>query len=56
MEKLNPNYVIGFVDGEECFEVSISKHNTTKLRRDAQLSFELEQIRQFVNKRRPFGS
>src|ERR1700730_7382096 len=42
MEKLNPNYIVGFVDGEGCFAISISKHKTTKLGRDAQLSFEIE--------------
>lgn len=40
--KLQPWYVVGFVEGEGCFAINISKHKTKRLRRDAWLSFEIE--------------
>ena len=40
--KLPPNYVCGFVDGEACFTIVISKHKTKKLGLDARLHFEIE--------------
>ena|SRR3989344_5850023 len=39
---LNPWYITGFVEGEGCFAINISKHKTKKIRRDAWLSFEIE--------------
>lgn len=40
--KLPPNYVCGFIDGEGCFTIVISKHKTKKLGLDARLHFEVE--------------
>ncbi len=40
--KLPPDYVCGFVDGEGCFTICISKHKTKKLGLDARLHFEIE--------------
>lgn len=40
--KLPPNYVCGFVDGEGCFTITISKHKQKKLGLDARLHFEIE--------------
>ncbi|MBU0579202.1 LAGLIDADG family homing endonuclease [Patescibacteria group bacterium] len=40
--KLPPNYICGFVDGEGCFTIVISKHKTKKLGLDARLHFEIE--------------
>lgn len=40
--KLSPDYVCGFVDGEGCFTITISKHKTKKLGLDARLHFEIE--------------
>ncbi|MCL5435967.1 MAG: LAGLIDADG family homing endonuclease [Patescibacteria group bacterium] len=40
--KLDPNYVVGFIDGEGSFSVSISKHSTTKRRLDVRAEFEME--------------
>lgn len=40
--KLPPNYICGFVDGEGCFTIIISKHKTKKLGLDARLHFEIE--------------
>lgn len=42
MNKLNPWYITGFVEGEGCFAITISKHKTKKLGLDARLSFEIE--------------
>ncbi|MBU0974128.1 LAGLIDADG family homing endonuclease [Patescibacteria group bacterium] len=39
---LPPDYVCGFVDGEGCFTIVISKHKTKKLGLDARLHFEIE--------------
>ena len=41
-KKLNPWYIAGFVEGEGCFAITISKHKTKKLGLDARLSFEIE--------------
>ena len=40
--KLNPWYITGFIEGEGCFAITISKHKTKKLGIDARLSFEIE--------------
>jgi hypothetical protein len=40
--KLDPNYVCGFVDGEGCFTVSLSKHNSLKRRIEVRAMFEIE--------------
>lgn len=40
--KLPGDYVAGFIDGEGCFVIVVSKHKTTKLRRDARVSFQIE--------------
>lgn len=40
--KLPPDYVCGFVDGEGCFTIVISKHKTKRLGLDARLHFEIE--------------
>lgn len=42
--KLNPWYVVGLIEGEGCFCISISKHKTKKLGVDARLMFEVEMI------------
>lgn len=42
MVKLNPWYIVGFVEGEGCFAITISKHKTKKLGLDARLVFEIE--------------
>lgn len=42
VKKLPPWYIVGFVDGEGCFAITISKHKTKRLRRDARLIFEIE--------------
>lgn len=39
---LPPDYVCGFVDGEGCFTIVISKHKQKKLGLDARLHFEVE--------------
>ncbi|HEC30564.1 MAG TPA: hypothetical protein ENI66_00935 [Candidatus Yonathbacteria bacterium] len=41
-EKLDPNYVVGFVDGEGSFSVSIGKHKTTKSGFEVRPEFEIE--------------
>lgn len=40
--KLPGNYVAGFIDGEGCFTIVISKHKTKKLGLDARLHFQIE--------------
>ena len=40
--KLPSDYICGFVDGEGCFTIIISKHKTKKLGLDARLHFEIE--------------
>lgn len=37
-------YIVGLVDGEGCFCVTISKHKTKKLGYDARLMFEIEMV------------
>ena len=39
---LSPWYIVGFTDGEGCFAILINKHKTKKLRKDANLCFEIE--------------
>ena len=38
---LNPNYVVGFVDGEGCFSITINRHANRKLP-EIRLIFEIE--------------
>lgn len=40
--ELNPNYVVGFVDGEGSFCVSMNRHKTTKSKVDIRPEFEIE--------------
>jgi len=40
--KLPGDYVAGFVDGEGCFVIVISKHGSKKLGVDARVSFQIE--------------
>jgi hypothetical protein len=42
MVVLNPWYIVGFVEGEGCFAITISKHKTKRLGFDARLVFEIE--------------
>jgi hypothetical protein len=42
VKKLNPWYLVGLVDGEGCFALTISKHKTKKLKKDPRLIFEIE--------------
>lgn len=42
IKSLEPWYIVGFVEGEGCFAINISKHKTKKIKRDAWLSFEIE--------------
>jgi hypothetical protein len=42
MVDLNPWYIVGFIEGEGCFAITISKHKTKKLGLDARLVFEIE--------------
>jgi len=39
---VSPWYITGFTEGEGCFAILISKHATTKTRRDANLCYEIE--------------
>lgn len=39
---VNPDYVVGFVDGEGCFCVPISVHKTLSRRREVRPTFEIE--------------
>lgn len=41
-EKLNPNYVSGFIDGEGSFSISVGKHKTLKRRFEIRPEFEIE--------------
>jgi hypothetical protein len=41
-KKLNPHYVVGFIDGEGSFSVSIGKHKTTKNGFEIRPEFEIE--------------
>lgn len=40
--KLPGDYIAGFIDGEGCFTIIISKHKTKKLGLDARLHFQIE--------------
>lgn len=40
--KLPGEYVAGFIDGEGCFTITISKHATKKLGFDARIHFQIE--------------
>lgn len=40
---LNPNWVTGFIDGEGCFHVAISKNKTLRLGYQVQLQFSITQ-------------
>ena len=42
MQRLDPHYVVGFVDGEGCFIVSVSKHKTLKRGFEVRAEFEME--------------
>jgi len=42
MVKLKPWYIVGLVEGEGCFAVSVSKHKTKRLGLDPRLMFEME--------------
>lgn len=42
VDKLHPWYIVGLVDGEGCFAITISNHKTKKLGLDARLIFEIE--------------
>ena len=39
---INPDYIVGFVDGEGCFCVPISAHKTLVHRREVRPTFEIE--------------
>jgi len=39
---ISPWYIVGFTEGEGCFAINISKHQTKKAGRDACLCFEIE--------------
>lgn len=39
---LSPDYVVGFVDGEGCFCVPITKHQTLVHRKEVRPTFEIE--------------
>ena len=41
-EKLDPNYVCGFIDGEGSFSISIGKHKTLKRGFEVRPEFEIE--------------
>lgn len=41
-KKLPGEYIAGFIDGEGCFTIVISKHPTKKLGLDARLHFQIE--------------
>lgn len=37
---LNPNYIVGFVDGEGCFSITVNRHEKNRL--EIRLIFEIE--------------
>ena len=43
--KLNPNWVTGFVDGEGCFMVAISKYKTNNIRWQVKPRFQFSVFR-----------
>lgn len=42
MQQLDPQYIVGFVDGEGSFCVSISQHKTLRRRLEVRCEFEIE--------------
>src|SRR4030043_1225633 len=42
VKRLSPWYIVGLVDGEGCFAITISKHQTKRLKKDARMIFEIE--------------
>jgi len=42
MAKLNPYYVVGFIDGEGSFSVSIGRHKTLKRKLEVRIEFAIE--------------
>jgi len=42
IEKLPLWYLVGLVEGEGCFAITISKHKTKRLKKDVRLIFEIE--------------
>ena len=42
VSRLHPQYIVGFIDGEGCFAISIGKHQTLKQKREIKLEFEIE--------------
>ena len=42
VKNLPPWYVVGLVEGEGCFAITISRHKSKRLRKDARLIFEIE--------------
>lgn len=41
-QKLTPSYIVGFIDGEGSFSVSVSRHKTLKRRLEIRPQFEIE--------------
>jgi len=39
---ISPWYIVGFTEGEGCFAILISKHQTKRNKTDASLTFEIE--------------
>lgn len=48
MRELNPHYLAGFIDGEGSINIWISKHKTTRRRKDVRAAFELETDKGFA--------
>lgn len=42
LEKLNPNYISGFIDGEGSFSVSFGRHKTLKRKIEIRIEFAIE--------------
>ena len=40
---ISPNWIVGFIDGEGCFHVSVSKNKSTKLGYQVSLEFSITQ-------------
>lgn len=40
---LHPQWVVGFIDGEGCFHISVSKNSTMKLGYQVSLEFTITQ-------------
>ena len=50
---LNPHWIVGFIDGEGCFHVSVAKNSTMKLGYQVSLEFSITQHirdRELMNK------